>query len=192
MASGSTHARVSYLLQAPITVAGVVTAINYDDAQLGAGLVVGGLVGIIVTPDIDHHVVTQEELRFYQLGRIPGVLWQWLWAGYEIVVPHRGISHVPVVGTLTRALYLAVIARVLLWVMAGIAGDWCVMNACEVQPMTVGALWGIAVNFHRFWLGVLAGWIVQDMGHWIFDLPPLVLVGLVGLVAVVVMVVFGM
>lgn len=191
MASGNTHARVAYALQAPITLAGIVVAINYDDAQLGAGLVIGGLVGIIVTPDIDHHVVTHEELRFYQVGRVAGVLWQWLWAGYEIVVPHRGVSHVPVIGTLTRAIYLAVIARVLLWVAAGIAGDWCVLNACDVQPMTVGALWDIAVIFHRFWLGVLAGWIVQDLGHLLFDLPPLALAGAVGLIVVVVMVIFG-
>lgn len=190
MASGRTHAAVAYVLQAPITVAGIVASTIYADAQFGLGLVIGGLVGVAITPDIDHHVTTHEEFRFYQLGRVPGVLWQWLWSGYEMMVPHRGVSHWPVIGTLTRALYLVAIVRVVLWTVAGVTTDACAILECSPVVLHLGSLWSIAVIFHRFWIGVLAGWIAQDFGHLFMDMPLLARVGVAGIVLIFALLLF--
>lgn len=190
MSSGATHAKVAYTMMLPLTGAGIVNGAIYQDWGFGLGLVTGGVAGILVTPDIDHHETTVEEVRFYQVGRVAGVLWQWLWAGYEMFVPHRGISHWPIIGTLTRVLYLAIMGRLALWVVAGMAGDLCSLTGCEVPPMTLGAMWEILVIFHRFWFGVFVGWCTQDLGHILFDLPPLMLAAVLGLIVVLVAVFF--
>lgn len=70
------------------------------------GFLLGAIIGHVLTPDIDHHFYTYEEYRIYRYNRILGFLWWLYWLPYEKLVPHRGISHQPIVGTATRFFYL--------------------------------------------------------------------------------------
>lgn len=129
---------------------------------------IGGFLGLLITPDIDHHARTVEEVRFYQLGKVPGVVWEWLWYGYALFVPHRGLSHWPVIGTLSRMLYLAVLLRVASWLLAGFTGDVCHFADCEGVTVPLGAM-ALLLSYQSLWAGVLLGWIMQDLGHLLFD-----------------------
>lgn len=69
------------------------------------------------------------------------------WA-YARMIPHRGISHMPVVGTLTRVLYLGVIG-LLVWIVVG-------------RPALPTYLpWRV--------LWVVAGLVIVDALHWVRD-----------------------
>lgn len=73
---------------------------------LAAGALAGATAGLILTPDIDHHVRTHEELRMYRhLGIVGGGLWELFWRGYARTHVHRGYSHKPFTGTLGRWWY---------------------------------------------------------------------------------------
>jgi uncharacterized metal-binding protein len=69
------------------------------------------------------------------------------WA-YARMIPHRGISHTPVVGTLTRLIYLGVVG-LLVWVVVG-------------RPALPAVSW-------RF-LWVVAGLVISDAIHWVMDI----------------------
>lgn len=67
----------------------------------------GALVGIVLSPDLD---VDDGFIGMYYLRRIfPPLGWVWraLWFPYAKVVGHRSLaSHLPLVGTLGRVIYL--------------------------------------------------------------------------------------
>lgn len=139
MASGRTHARI-----AATGVACAIVASHYIAVSLGgdvaAGIVVGAVAGWLVTPDIDHHYRTHEERRIRRRLPVLGRLWQAYWAPYAVLLEHRGISHAPVIGTATRALYAfwwlwllpapVLVAHVPLGVAA--FGAWCVQDVAHL------------------------------------------------------------
>lgn len=106
---------------------------------LAVGFPIGLVIGHILTPDIDHHWTTIEELKMRQYSRFVGRLWSIYWWPYQRMHPHRGRSHTPFLGTLGRFVYL-------LW--------W---------PLLLTASWGVEVWL--FWLFVFAGMCVQDLTH---------------------------
>lgn len=105
MANGRTHAAANLaVLGATLYV--IAPRLPVD---LAAGATIGAILGTLCTPDIDHHVTTQEERRFYQwFGFIGGGLWELFWRGYARTHPHRGSSHAPIVGTAGRWAYAAI------------------------------------------------------------------------------------
>jgi uncharacterized metal-binding protein len=76
----------------------------------------GCMAGLVLTPDLDvndkvygHHLVQREA------GRLPALVWKWIWLPYSRLVPHRHwISHTPLIGTTLRLGYLVLIAWLLL------------------------------------------------------------------------------
>ena len=69
---------------------------------------------------------------------------RWIWRPYAMVFKHRGISHMPIVGTLTRVLYLLVVAYVLLAVAnACFDLDWqmSIRDLRRIDPVAV--IWGL-------------------------------------------------
>lgn len=106
---------------------------------LAVGFPLGLVIGHILTPDIDHHWTTIEELRMKHYSRILGGVWSLYWWPYQRFHSHRGKSHTPFLGTLGRFLYL-------LW--------W---------PLVLTASWGMGVWL--FWLFVFAGMCAQDLTH---------------------------
>lgn len=105
MANGKTHAAANIAVLG-ITLYLVAPRLPVD---LAAGATAGAILGTLVTPDIDHHVTTQEEARFYRwFGWLGGGLWQLFWRGYAQTHQHRGRSHAPLVGTLGRWGYVVI------------------------------------------------------------------------------------
>jgi uncharacterized metal-binding protein len=77
-----------------------------QDITYTLSLVSGSLAGLILTPDLDVDTgCTSMRLVRGGCGRLVSTLWQWYWLPYSKVMPHRGISHTPILGTLTRLVY---------------------------------------------------------------------------------------
>lgn len=68
------------------------------------------------------------------------------WA-YARMLPHRGISHMPVVGTLTRVLYVGIVGLAI----------WVVLDRPALPDVPWRVLW------------VVAGLVIVDALHWVRD-----------------------
>ena len=132
--TGKQHATVSTITASVTVLASpaLTRLVGYDAVM---GLIAGAIVGILVTPDIDHHVITYEENRIKRWCNLCGKIWIIYWLPYSKAFKHRGISHAPIVGTMTRALYFPL-------------------------PVIVAGWFGIASV-----VGLLAGWALQDLLH---------------------------
>lgn len=108
----------------------------------GGGWVAGGcLVAQLVGPDLDLEGWTYNELLWSKSGRwlrrvggpalaplaaalaAVGAVWWAVWWGYGRMFKHRGVSHWPLVGTLTRLGYLAVLLDGPV-ALSGVEVDW--------------------------------------------------------------------
>ena len=142
MASGKTHAKVAGLV-----FVGTAAASPWIYSQYGADAAIGAIIGAgcgyIVTPDIDLATLTREENRMRRRFGFLGRLWVAYWAAYGSLMTHRGISHAPVIGTATRAIYG------LWWLALVTYGTWPV-----VAPLATSAF---------------VAWCIQDIGHLAFD-----------------------
>lgn len=124
-----------------------------------AGYFIGGL---FVDPDLDHSARTASEKRIYDLNKPLGRLYSFLWTPYMKMTHHWGISHTPILGTLSRLLYLiaamippAIIASIIVGI--GI-NDWRI-----VLGKAMG-YWGVLAVAFLAWciadcLHIIADWI---------------------------------
>ncbi|MBN1875920.1 MAG: DUF2227 family putative metal-binding protein [Anaerolineae bacterium] len=69
----------------------------------------GCLSSILISPDLDMEERTISESLIFRVSSILGMLWMALWYPYALMAKHRGVSHIPIFGTLTRLLYIAVV-----------------------------------------------------------------------------------
>ena len=115
----------------------------------------GMAFGIILTPDIDLTTRTHEERRMMGIP-IFGKMWIAFWASYSWWFNHRGISHVPILGTLTRLFWMA---RPVLG-FAAIA--WLMVRGGMIQ-----VTWLIEPQAPTFiyLLPFFLGWTLQDAVH---------------------------
>jgi uncharacterized metal-binding protein len=105
--TGKEHEKIAIILWAPATVASWAAYANgYQDVAVGIAL--GGFTGWLLTPDIDVNGTTYEEYRLYKLFWPLGFVWQNFWSPYGLTFAHRGWSHTPFIGTLTRLIYVLV------------------------------------------------------------------------------------
>lgn len=161
MATGRTHARIAWVLLIPLGILGSYILVVVD-TRLGIGWLIGSLAGIVITPDIDLETPTYEEWRFYRIAYPLGVLWQWLWFPYAAFMAHRGLSHIYLLGTLSRLLYLLYVVIPLV-----------IMLINAISPY-VGSTYGyqagrISIEYANagdlFWYGLIISWSIQDAGH---------------------------
>ncbi len=97
-----------------------------------------------MSPDVD----------IYRSG--PVRRWRWLsilWLPYSLLFSHRGLSHVPLIGTLTRIAYLGVVALII--------------SLIVVRDTGVIEVWLRAHRYELFW--VAAGMFVADTLHSLLD-----------------------
>lgn len=157
---GKGHAKIARRVLIVESVAGAVL-FAYGEPWAGVGLVFGGIGGLLVTPDADHHVKTYEEDRWDNVP-ILGKYLQGVWAGYGSKYKHRGRSHWHVWGTMTRwfyfgrrfmadALFAAYVVFVIL--LGGVFDGQTVAAAFPYLPR------GGFVFF------MFAGWTLQDSVH---------------------------
>lgn len=153
MPSGLAHRRLalSFLL---LLLAAVVY--TYDDLILWFGadpvfeylllFVVSFLVGTyLLSPDLD--LSDSDPSRSWGIARV-------IWRPYAAVFRHRGWSHTPVVGTLTRVLYLGAIALLALSLVEGVRAT----DDSELFPVE-----GVMISSRS--LCVFAGLVLSDIVH---------------------------
>lgn len=122
------------------------------DASLAVSA--GCLAGVLLTPDLDvnNGSISNHHAR-RTFGAVVGAAWEVIWKPYSWIIPHRSpLSHMPVLGTALRLMYLS-LAVYLLLRLVGIA-------APDVVPTTVPG----------WLLFVFAGLCLSDTVHWILDL----------------------
>lgn len=133
----------------------------------GISLILGGWLGYLIDPDLDslHRTYTEGRVHRY-LGRRVGKMWQALWAPYAALVDHRSFwSHMPGIGTLLRALWLAgVIAFPLLFL------HFASVVLLDFSPLDILPAGLTRLHPRPEWaLWLLAGWTVQDFVHLVLD-----------------------
>lgn len=112
MPSGKTHTRIDLFLL--VTILGpawyfwpsFVKAFGRDEmAEYGVVFIVAYLFGtFLLSPDMDLN--TSDPMKNWGVLRL-------LWRPYARVFKHRGLSHMPIVGTLTRVVYILIVVYAL-------------------------------------------------------------------------------
>lgn len=147
---GYYHGLITLFLMPVAFTAGVVWGVIIGDAAPIILVTLGNLAGLFIEPDLDQEMVTSSEWRVVKLlGPLPGSIWSAFWMPYAMLMKHRGMSHWPIIGTLTRALYLLVPAVV-------------------VSIVAVGhALW--VWDYLPYMIQFFVGLCISDIGHWVRD-----------------------
>ena len=117
MAWGKTHLKINKLMVLPVAVVGTIFVGPIE----AIGLVGGIIVGIFVTPDLDLNKLTYSGRLVYNFCPLIGVIWRGIWYPYSRVIPHRHwVSHIPVLSTLLRLLYLSPVTIPILVYLPGL------------------------------------------------------------------------
>lgn len=154
MPNGSTHAKATVLLA--LAGGGLAYYLGHPFTQILA-LTGGTLAGLVLTPDLDVDTgcVSNEVVR-RSVGRKGEKFWSFYWRPYGLMIPHRSrLSHLPVVGTAIRLLYLAILPAMIYWFATG-AG----FNAGSHLTRPEFPVWG-------WW--AIGGLILADTLHYIMD-----------------------
>lgn len=135
MASGNVHRTLTYLGAA-------ITPLLIPDRMLAASISLGFVFSLWCHPDRD-----QEQHA------------PLCWKPYAKLFRHRGVSHWPVIGTLTRLAYLTGLFW-LMWVILELIIWW---HAIEVRAWSLPG-WVVVGSG-----GFVAGLVLSDCLHWLAD-----------------------
>lgn len=152
MASGEEHVLATLALT-PITAVAVwdLTGGNTTAAMIAGA---GCFSGIFISPDLDLAGRTISETLMIRWLGLLGQIWVFLWLPYACFYKHRGVSHIPFLGTVTRVLYMAALYIGLhLLLHYFYAFDLLIWPQVHWQQMLIFA----------------AGLAVSDIGHWALD-----------------------
>jgi len=123
-----------------------------------SGLVMGGgALTLLVNPDTDQEAISRNELKLIRNTLGLGFIWLALWHPYAVLFRHRGISHVPVIGTLTRIAYIGAVVGLCAYLVEFIGPYRLVVNLEEMTAAICGMFTGMAVS---------------DALHWVMDGMP--------------------
>lgn len=188
MPDGVTHMRFNLTLGPVISLPiAALAGLALHDAPLAAMAAAGA--GVLAgtfgpNPDWDANSTLEEEAKWRSIpvvGRFVYAFIFWLRAPYAALFRHRGLSHTPVIGTLTRLLYIALITVVLNLLYLGIVAARVTTGglpplALQTALPTGGVFWLILVawnwSLHQrpaLALGLLLGILVCDTIHELLD-----------------------
>ncbi len=137
MPSGRVHEAVNLLALPP-------TLFVLPDQLSKVTFAAGYLVGTFwLTPDLD--LTRSRPAHRWGLLRL-------LWLPYAWLFPHRGLSHRPFLGALTRLLYLAALSGLVLWAL----DRW-------------GYHWQFRFSLSHGWLSFFSGLLLADFLHLLLD-----------------------
>ena len=149
MPAGRIHQRINEAAMALGTPVAFALAWGATDDPLQALALTGyGLGGMLfgtyfADPDLDHDSLTRTETRIRRipvLGRPLHLLFVAFWYPYARMSKHRGPSHWPVVGTLSRLGYIIVMLVLLnavgRWILFGTPKHWA-------DPLLSLLVWGV-------------------------------------------------
>ncbi len=152
MASGRTHIAGTVAL-APMTAMAAWQLTGGDTIAMAiAGA--GCLSGVLISPDLDMSRRTISETLLLRWNLAIGWLWIALWFPYAFISKHRGLSHVPIFGTLSRMLYLAV---------CYVGLHYFLQEFYAIDLLSWPQL------YQQQLLIFVTGLAVSDIGHWILD-----------------------
>jgi uncharacterized metal-binding protein len=142
MPSGRTHLRIeAALLFGWTALAGYLLSVRAVRVESVVAFVLAYAFSMLyLSPDLD--LARSRASRRWGVGR-------WLWVPYALIFKHRGLSHHPLLGPLTRVLYLAAIVAMALLLLFSAAG----------RPI------GIARPSSSIVLGALLGLYVPNVTH---------------------------
>ena len=136
-------------------------ATYYYAPEAVAPVLIGATIGAFITPDadVDHKTKPEDVLR-----QIPvlGIVFQTAWYPYALLHRHRGVSHVPVIGTLGRMAYSLLVILCLLLFWCGLV--WYTGGDPAVLVETVA---DAVVRLANVYL--LGAWLAQDLVHLLLD-----------------------
>lgn len=140
MSSGKRHARMSLALSVPLA---MVVYAKTHNIKLAVSAGVGcGVIGQLVTPDLDQPSLTRSEWLVIKRVPILGWLWVAYWSILYARIPHRHwLSHAPIIGTAGRVTYMAVPLLIL----------------------------GVSIPVNAWTVGGVIGLGVSDLVHWVMD-----------------------
>jgi len=148
--NGRAHALASIVIAVP---SGVAAASWTGDMATGLAVAGGCALGAMIGPDLDIDHRTEGERIAWRLGSGFGYAFQVWWYPYALLFKHRSPwTHLPLVGTLGRLLYVALTLSPL--VALAWAGGW----RPSADPL---------VRWYAVW--ALAGLAVSDAAHWLMD-----------------------
>lgn len=106
MANGRTHTKTNLAAAGVLGIASIINPVFFP-------ISLGTLTSVMVGPDID---VDDGNISNYFARKLGfDILWRFITYPYRVAFKHRGISHWPVIGTLTRVLYFIVPLFVILF-----------------------------------------------------------------------------
>lgn len=132
MPSGKTHERVNLALGSILALTGL--GLGVDANRLLAFWAGFLFATYFLSPDLDLEG-TRAHRRWGPLAPI--------WSPYAALIPHRGISHIPVLGTLIRIGYLTLVYVLLAFVLQvfwGIRFPLQLLSVLYYGPFLLGAI----------------------------------------------------
>lgn len=158
MTTGKNHDKISKRIAWAFFGAGAfASGFNFDLTYLAAGAAAsaGALSALALSPDLDTWSNSRRRWSNIGLG--------WLWEPYRLTFKHRSIfSHLPVLGTLIRLLWLATVITAFGYVASLVLPP---IDAATVRPCIA-----IALPLVQCWAGALA---FADLAHWVADRCPI-------------------
>ncbi len=152
MASGRTHVAATIALTPMAAMIAWQLAGGEPTAAALAGA--GCLSGVLISPDLDMTGRTISETILLRWNMIIGRLWIAIWYPYALISKHRGLSHVPVFGTLSRVIYLSAIYVGVHFLLQYYYSldllQWPILHQQELMIF-------------------VAGLAISDFGHWVLD-----------------------
>ncbi len=149
MPSGKVHDSVNLLATACVDI--IAYRAGVDPVHILIFSIGSLLATFYLSPDLDLEG-TRPVKRWGRLG--------FIWKPYAYFVPHRGISHVPIIGIAGRLFYLFVIFLIF-WI-----GVSTVLVATGLSPPDFG--FGVVFK-PEFWLPFTAGMLFADTLHIALD-----------------------
>lgn len=129
------------------------------EVPLALGTLLGYGAGLFVDPDLDMRGITDSEKRMARtIILIPAVWWSAIYADimHRIFGGHRGISHVPILGTLTRFMWFSLPV-------------FCLLLARHVSLDIINDPPTITFGLFLLWAGCFVGLCLSDMVHILLD-----------------------
>jgi len=127
----------------------------------------GGLAGLVITPDLDVDGYRRPDgIMRSAYGGTAMRIWRAFWWPYSKAMPHRALrSHFPILGTATRAGYIAA------WVVVLYATADAVAALVGVDLQWISHVKSVAEHMYysREWRAAFCGLAVVDALHAIMD-----------------------
>lgn len=109
MSSGKAHDRSIVFMLAPVSIAAFIYMPQFIHLQIAPAIAIAGYIsgGVWFSPDLD----LKQSYPSQRMG-----IFSCLWKPYRKLSGHRGFSHIPIVGTLSRMAYLTIPAFIFAYI----------------------------------------------------------------------------